>query len=64
MEPNVLLGYPKRGFACSSNLFGREQYPFDSLDKNTLTLLVYKGPNEGITFLVSFVKVTQYFSKF
>jgi hypothetical protein len=46
-----------RGFARSSNLFGHEQYPSNSLDQNNLT-------HEGITFLLSFVKFTQYFSKF
>ncbi len=64
MEPNVLLRYPERGFARSSNFFGHEQYPSDSLDQNNLTHGVYKVPNEGIAFLLSFVKVTQYFFKF
>jgi len=64
MEPNVLLWYLERGFTCSSSFFGHEQYPYDSLDRNNLTHGVYKVPNEGIAFLLSFVKVTQYFSKF
>jgi len=64
MEPNVLLRYPERGFARSSNFFGHEQYPSDSLDQNNLTHGVYEVPNEGIAFLLSFVKVTQYFFKF
>ncbi len=64
MEPNVLLGYLEgvlhvhRVFLCMS------KYPYDGLDQNNLTHGVYKVPNEGIAFLLSFVKVTQYFSKF
>jgi hypothetical protein len=41
MEPNVFLGYLKRGVACSLNLFGHEQYLFNSLDQNNLTHGVY-----------------------
>jgi hypothetical protein len=37
MEPNVFMGYPKRGIACLVSLFGHEQYPYNSLDKNNLT---------------------------
>jgi hypothetical protein len=33
MEPNVFLGYLKRGIAILNN-FEHEQYPFDSLDQN------------------------------
>ncbi len=38
---NVFLGYIKRGIACSLNLFGHEQYPFDNLDQNNSTHGVY-----------------------
>jgi hypothetical protein len=41
MEHNVFLGYLKRGVACSLNLFGHEQYLFNSLDQNNLTHGVY-----------------------
>jgi hypothetical protein len=41
MEPNVFLRYPKRGIPHSLNLFGHEQYPFNSLDQNNLTHGVY-----------------------
>jgi hypothetical protein len=34
IEPNVFLGYPKRGIACLVDLYGHEQYPSNSLDKN------------------------------
>jgi hypothetical protein len=36
MEPNVFMGYLKKGIACSLSLFGHEQYPFNSLDQNNL----------------------------
>jgi len=36
MEPNVFLGYPKRGIACLMSLSRHEQYPFNSLDQNNL----------------------------
>jgi hypothetical protein len=39
MEPNVFLGYLKRGIACLMNPFGHEQYeqyPSNSLDQNNL----------------------------
>jgi hypothetical protein len=34
MQPNVFLGYFEKGIACSLNLFGHEQYPFNNLDQN------------------------------
>jgi hypothetical protein len=34
MEPNVFLGYPKRGIACLVSPFKHEQYPSNSLDQN------------------------------
>jgi len=34
METYVFLGHLERGIACSLNLFGHEQYPFNSLDQN------------------------------
>jgi len=34
MEPNVFIGYPKKGIACLVNPFEHEQYPFNSLDQN------------------------------
>jgi hypothetical protein len=54
MKLNVFMGYPDKGIACSLNLFKHEQYPYDS----TMYL------NEGVTFLLGFVKVTQYLYKF
>ncbi len=44
MEPNIFLGYPKRGIACSLNPFGHEQYPSDSLDQNNSAHGVYEVP--------------------
>jgi hypothetical protein len=34
MEPNVFLGYPKRGIACLVSFFKHEQCPFNILDQN------------------------------
>jgi hypothetical protein len=34
MEPNVFLGYPKRGIACLVSLFKHEQYLSNILDQN------------------------------
>jgi hypothetical protein len=34
MEPNVFLGYLKRGIACLVSPSGHGQYPFNSLDQN------------------------------
>jgi hypothetical protein len=34
MEPNVFMGYPKRGIASLMSSSGHEQYPFNSLDQN------------------------------
>jgi len=34
MEPNVFIGYPKKGIACLMNPFEHEQYPSNSLDQN------------------------------
>jgi hypothetical protein len=36
MEPDVSLGYPKRGIACLVSPYGHEQYHFNSLDQNNL----------------------------
>jgi len=44
MEFNVLMGYPKRGIACSLSPPGHEQYPFDSMYQNNSTHGVYKVP--------------------
>jgi hypothetical protein len=41
MEPNVFMGYIKRGITCSFNLFGHEQYPPNNLDQNNLAQGVY-----------------------
>jgi hypothetical protein len=37
MEPNVFMGYPKRGIACLVSPFRHEQYPSNSLDQNNST---------------------------
>ncbi len=34
MEPNVFLGYPKRGIACLVSPSGHEQYLYNSMDQN------------------------------
>jgi hypothetical protein len=34
MEPNVFLGYLKKGIACLMSLLKHEQYLFNSLDQN------------------------------
>jgi hypothetical protein len=36
MEPNVFLGYLKRGIACLVNPFRHEQYLYNSLEQNNL----------------------------
>jgi hypothetical protein len=36
MEPNVFLGYPKRGITCLMNPYRQKQYPYNSLDQNNL----------------------------
>jgi hypothetical protein len=41
MEPNVFLGYLERGIASILSNFGHDQYPFDSLDQNNSTHVVY-----------------------
>jgi len=64
MEPNVFLGYPKKGITCLVNCYGHEQYPYSSLDQNNLTHGVTMQPNEGIAFFIGFVRATQYLSKF
>jgi len=33
MEPNVFLGYLKKGIAGVLNAFGHEQYPFNNLNQ-------------------------------
>jgi len=37
MEPNVFLGYPKRGITCLVSPSRHEQYPSNSLDQNNST---------------------------
>ncbi len=34
MEPNVFMGYLKKGIACLMNLSMHEQYPFNNMDQN------------------------------
>jgi hypothetical protein len=41
MDPNVFLGYLKKGNACSLNLFGHKQYPSNNLDQNNSAHGVY-----------------------
>jgi hypothetical protein len=36
VEPDVSLGYSKRGIACLVNPYGHEQYHFNSSDQNNL----------------------------
>jgi hypothetical protein len=64
METNVFMGYPKRGIACSLNPSKHEQYPSHSLDQNNSTRGVYTIPQSWYCAPSSFVKVTQYLSKF
>ncbi len=37
MEPNEIMGFPKKGIACFLSRFGHEQYPSNSLDQNNST---------------------------
>jgi hypothetical protein len=60
MEPNVFLKQPMRGSAGVLCSFEDEHYPSNSIDQ---WCLITKYPNEGIRFLISFGKVTQYPSK-
>jgi hypothetical protein len=55
MEPNVFLGYPKRGIACLVNPSRHEQYPYNNLNQNNLAHGVTMRLNEGITFLLGFL---------
>jgi hypothetical protein len=41
MEPNVFIGYLKKGTASVLNNFGHEQYPSDSLHQNNTAHGVY-----------------------
>jgi hypothetical protein len=34
MEPKGFMGNPKRGIACELNIYGHEQYPSNSSNKN------------------------------
>jgi hypothetical protein len=34
MEPNIFLGYPKKGIACLMSPSRHEQYIFNNLDQN------------------------------
>jgi hypothetical protein len=58
-EAHVFLGYLKRGIACLVSPFEHEQYPFNNFAHGVIVLL-----NKCVVFLLGFVKVTQYFSKF
>jgi hypothetical protein len=64
MEANLFLGYLKWGIACLVSPFGHEQYPSNSLDQNNSAHGVIMYLNEGIAFLLGFVKATQNLSKF
>jgi hypothetical protein len=61
MEPNVFMGYFTHGIACVLSSFGHEQYPSNNIDP---PCLITKYLNEGIGFLVGFVKATHYPSTF
>ncbi len=41
MEPNVFLGYFKKGITGILNSFGHEQYSFDHLNQNNSNHGVY-----------------------
>jgi hypothetical protein len=68
MEPNVFLGYLERGNACLLNLFGHEQYPFNSLDQNNLAHGVYNVAQWGhyipSRFLVWLCNTPQSFKRY
>ncbi len=36
MEPNVFLGYPKKGISCLVSPYRHEQYPSNYMDQNNL----------------------------
>jgi hypothetical protein len=57
MELNVLFGYPTKGIVDVLNSFRHKQNPSKSIDP---WCLITKYLNEGITFIVSFGKATQY----
>ncbi len=44
MEPNVFMGYLKKGITCPLNPFGHEQFPFNDLDQNNLAHGVFSVP--------------------
>jgi len=57
MEPNVFMGYPKRGISCSLNPLGHEQYTLLIVWTKIIQPMVFtKYPNEGIAFFTCFVR--------
>jgi hypothetical protein len=54
MEPNVVLGYLKRGIVGVLSSFGHEHYPFDSLDQNNSAHGVYSVMQGGYWDLSKF----------
>jgi hypothetical protein len=58
MEPNVSMGCPEKGIACSLNPFKHEQYPSNNLNQNNQPMMFTMYLNEGVTFPLGFVKVT------
>jgi len=57
MEPNVFMGYPERGIACSLSPLGHEQYtPLMAWTKIIQPMVFTKYPNEGIAFFLGFVR--------
>jgi hypothetical protein len=55
MEPNVFMGYPKKGILGALCSFGHEQYPSNSVGPCIHPwCLIIKYLNEGISFLIGF----------
>jgi hypothetical protein len=60
MEPNVFIGYLKRGIVGVLSSFEHEQYPFDGLDQNNSAHGVYSVALNilvGLCITVSHVKM-------
>jgi hypothetical protein len=57
IKPNVFIGQPMRGIVGVLCSFEIEHYPSNSIDP---WCLIAKYLNEGICFLISFGKATQY----
>jgi hypothetical protein len=50
----AFLGYLEKGNVASFHPSGHEQYPFDNVGQNQLTMVFYKIPQCGYCYLIRF----------